>query len=74
VKKTRRYNIVSGILLILPIIDYALAAHVLVQKERQAYVDVVHIPKDVIAVLEKRGSEDLGKAAEDLFKTWGKTG
>ncbi len=53
----RRYYIVSGILLILPIIDFALAAPVLVQEECQAYVDVVHIPKDVITVLEKRGAE-----------------
>ena len=40
---------------ILSIIDFALAAPVLVQEKRQACVDVVHIPKDVISVLGKRG-------------------
>ncbi|KAN0123263.1 hypothetical protein V8E52_003216 [Russula decolorans] len=57
----RRYDIVSGILLILSIIDFALAAPVLVQEKRQASVDVVHIPKDVITVLGKRGSEEVEK-------------
>ena len=65
----RRYNIVSGLLLILPFIDFALAAPVLVQEKRQAYVDVVHIPKDVITVLRKRGFDDLEKLVEDFFNT-----
>jgi hypothetical protein len=51
----RRYDIASGILLILSIIDFALAAPVLVQEKRQACADVVHIAKDVIPVLGKRG-------------------
>jgi hypothetical protein len=53
----RRYYIVSGILLILPIIDFALAAPVLVQENRQAGVDVVHISEDAITILGKRGNE-----------------
>jgi hypothetical protein len=52
-----RYCIVSGILLILPIIDFALAAPVLVQEKRQAGVDVMHIPEDAITMLGKRGDE-----------------
>ncbi|KAN0115599.1 hypothetical protein V8E52_006718 [Russula decolorans] len=57
----RRYDIVSGILLILSVIDFALAAPLLVQENHQACVDVVHIPKDVITVLGKRGDEELEK-------------
>ena len=68
----RRYDIVSGILLILSIIDFALAAPVPVQEKRQTCVDVVHIPKDVTTVLEKRGDEELEKLAEEFFKTWGR--
>ena len=63
----RRYDIVSGILLVLSIIDFALAAPVLVQEKRQAGVDVVHIPKDVITVLGKRTDEQLPKLMEQLF-------
>ena len=55
----RRYYVVSGILLILPIIDFALAAPVLVQENRQAGVDV-HTPEDSIITLGKRG-DDLNK-------------
>ena len=62
----RRYDIVSGILLILSIIDFASAVPVVVQEKHQARVDVVHIPKDVITVLEKRGKED------ELEKLWEK--
>jgi hypothetical protein len=64
----RRYNIILGILLILSIIDFALAAPVLlVQEKRQAGVDVVRMPKDVIFVLGKRGLENLDKLLEDFF-------
>jgi hypothetical protein len=52
--KMRRYDIVSGIILILSIIDFALAAPVLMKEKRQERVDVVHIPIDVITVLGKR--------------------
>jgi hypothetical protein len=63
---------VSAILLILSIIDFALAAPVLVQKKRQAGVSVVHLPKDVITVLGKRGDDDVEKLAEEYLETWGK--
>jgi hypothetical protein len=62
-----------GILLILSIIDFALAAPVLVQEKRQAYADVEQIPKDVRTVLRKRvGEDDLVKVAEDYLETGGK--
>jgi hypothetical protein len=71
----RRYDIVFGILLILSIIDFALAAPlVLVQEKRHASVDVVRITKDVITVLGKRGKEDLeklAKLADEYLKKWG---
>ncbi|KAI0271895.1 hypothetical protein BGY98DRAFT_1100142 [Russula aff. rugulosa BPL654] len=59
----RRYHIVSGIILILPIIDFAVAAPVLAQEKRQASIDMELIPKDTTAMLEKRGDEldDLSK-------------
>ena len=63
-----RYNIVSGILLVLSIIDFALAAPVLVQEKRQACVDM-HISKEVTTMLGKRGLEDIEKLVEDLFDT-----
>ena len=50
----RRYDIVFGIILILYIIDFALAAPVLVQEKRQAYVDVVHTPKGARTASRKR--------------------
>jgi hypothetical protein len=69
----RRHDIVSGILLILSIIDFALAAPVLVQEKRPAGVNVMHVPKDVITVLGKRGpgDDELEKLAEYL-ETGGK--
>src|SRR6266576_7365827 len=68
----RRYDIISGILLILSIIDFALAAPVSVEEKRQERVDVVHIPKDVITVLGKRWEEDLEKLGEEYLKMGGK--
>ncbi|KAI0271180.1 hypothetical protein BGY98DRAFT_1006721, partial [Russula aff. rugulosa BPL654] len=65
----RRHDIVTGILLILSIIDFALAAPVLVQEKRQARARVVHMPKDVITVSGKRWEEELEKLGEDYFKT-----
>jgi hypothetical protein len=70
----QRYNIISGILLILSIIDIALAAPVLVQEKRQASVDVVHIPRDVITVLGKRGPggevlDQLANLAKENLET-----
>jgi hypothetical protein len=65
----RRYYIVSGILLILPIIDFALAVPVLVQENRQAGVDVVHILEDAVPMLGKRGDDldELFLLYEDHF-------
>jgi hypothetical protein len=60
----RRNNIVSQIFLTLTVITFALAAPVLVQEKREACVDGVHVPRDVIAVLRKRA---LG---EDLYMIW----
>ncbi len=69
----RWYDAVSGILLVLSTIDFALAAPVPVQEKRQACVDVGHIPHDVITVLGKRGSgEDIEKLVEEFFGTWEK--
>ena len=68
----RRYDIVSRILLILSIIDFALAAPVLVQEKRQARVDVVQTPRGMITVLQKRGAEELEKLAGVYLKTLGK--
>ena len=58
----RRYDVLTGILLILSIIDFALAAPVLVQEKHQARVDAVN-------VLEKRWDEELEKLGEEYFKT-----
>ncbi|KAI0274464.1 hypothetical protein BGY98DRAFT_1188510 [Russula aff. rugulosa BPL654] len=69
----RRYDIVTGILLVLSIIDFALAAPVLVQEKHQAHVDAVHIPKDLTTILGKRLDEDLEKLGEEYFKTSGKS-
>ena len=72
----RRCDIITGILLILSISDFALAAPVSVQEKRQARVDVVHIPKDLTTVLGKRWDlewdEELGKLGEEYSKTSGK--
>jgi hypothetical protein len=71
----RRHNVVSGVLFILPIINFALAAPALVQEKRHAFVDVVHRPDDVITVLGKRvGLEDPLDSMWDKYfqKLWGK--
>jgi hypothetical protein len=64
----RRYDIVSGILLILSIIDFALAAPVPVQEIHPAPVDMVYTPKDVMTVGKRTGDEELLKWAEDINK------
>jgi hypothetical protein len=66
----RRYYIVSGIFLILPIIDFAIAAPVLVQGTRQAGADVMRMPEDAMTILGNRGDDDLDKVFlvfEDYF-------
>ncbi|KAF8502880.1 hypothetical protein F5888DRAFT_1123112 [Russula emetica] len=64
----RSYYIVSGILLILRIIDFAVAApaSVLVQEKRQAGVDVVPIPEDAITMSGKRG-DNFDELVLELF-------
>ncbi|KAI0276421.1 hypothetical protein BGY98DRAFT_1098118 [Russula aff. rugulosa BPL654] len=52
-----RGYIVSWIFLILPIINLAVAAPVLVQEKLQACVDVVHIPEHAMTMLGKRQGE-----------------
>ena len=62
----RRYYIISGILLIVPI---TLTAPVLVQEKREAGADAVHIPEGVTAMLGKRGDDldNLFLVYEDHF-------
>ena len=62
--KMRRHNIVFGIFLILSIIAFALATPVLVQEKHN-----VHIPKDKITVLGKRGGkeEDLQELVDRVM-------
>ena len=60
----RRYGVVSGTIFILSIIPFVLAAPVLVQEKRQAYVE---IPKDVISVLGKRG-DTVGDLLDEFHK------
>ena len=61
----RQYDMVFGILLIFSIIDFALAAPVPIQAKRHTGVDMVHIPRDMITVSEKRGADgELEKLAE----------
>ncbi|KAI0270232.1 hypothetical protein BGY98DRAFT_1100823 [Russula aff. rugulosa BPL654] len=68
-EKMRRYNVVSGILFIIFIINFALAAPVLVQEKSRACVGVVQVTEDVITALGKRGEEGLEKLAEGYLKT-----
>jgi hypothetical protein len=65
-----RYNIVSRILLIITVITFALAAPALIQEKRQACVDGVHAPEDVITVLRKRAREQDLWLDLDLGLTW----
>jgi hypothetical protein len=64
----RRHHIVSGILLILPIIDFAVAVPVPVQKKSQASINVVHIPEDAMTMLGKRADDsEYEKLVLELF-------
>ncbi|KAI0276432.1 hypothetical protein BGY98DRAFT_704040 [Russula aff. rugulosa BPL654] len=58
----RRYCIASGLLLILPIIDFAVSAPVLVRKKPESGVDVVH----TITMLGKRSGE-LDELLSEFF-------
>jgi hypothetical protein len=63
----RRYNIASRIIPILTVITFALAAPALVQDKRQACVDAVGVPEDVISVLRKRNrGQDLNMLLDSL--------
>ena len=68
----RKFETVSGTLLILSIIDFALAAPVPVQEKHQARANMVHTPKDVITMSEKWGFEDLekGQTSAVIQNTW----
>jgi hypothetical protein len=57
------YHTVFGTLFILRIIDFAVAAPVLVQVKPQARVEVAHKPEDAMTMLEKRA----GKEVDDLL-------
>ena len=65
--------IMSGILLIVPIVNFALAAPVLVQEKRQACADMADTPEYPVTVLPKRGEtwgeieEVGGKYIENWF-------
>ena len=61
----RLYYIVTGILFVPPIIDFAAAAPVLVQKKPEAGVGVMHIP--AMAMLGKRAGE-LDRLFHELSK------
>ena len=65
-----QYDIVFGILLVLSIIDFALVAPIPAQERCQTCIDVVHIPRNVIPVLEKRGDDELEKLGA-YFEKWG---
>lgn len=69
----RQYGIVSRILFILAITNFALAVPVSVQEKHQPGVDMVHIPTAVTAVLGKRAGgsdEEIEKALKKYFETW----
>ena len=68
--KMRRYDIVFVILLILSIIDFALAAPVMAQEKRRPRVDVMQIPKDEITVLGKRWDDEELQRMMKLLKEY----
>lgn len=55
----RRYYIASSILLILHITDFVVAAPVQVQEKRYAPVDMELVSEDAMAMLGKRGDDEL---------------
>ena len=67
----RRYDIVTGILLILSIIDFALAAPVSVQEKGQARVDVgKRWDEELEKLWRNRDDSDLAKQVIDYFKNF----
>ncbi|KAI0271908.1 hypothetical protein BGY98DRAFT_186380 [Russula aff. rugulosa BPL654] len=67
----RRYDMVFAILLILPS-STSLSRFLYWYREqkRQTYVNVEHIPRDVITVLGKRGSEEMERLIKEFIGTW----
>ena len=63
--------IVSGMLLIVPIVDFALGAPVLVQEKRQTCADMTDIPAYPITELGKRGGEiEIEEVGAKDIKNW----
>jgi hypothetical protein len=65
-----RLYIVSGTLLFLPIVDFALAAPVLVQEKRQACADMANIPEYPVTVFGKRGGAEIEEAGGKYIENW----
>jgi hypothetical protein len=65
--KMRQHGIIFGILLLLSIIDFALAAPIPVQEDLQPRVDV---PRDVVNVVEKRADDELIEKLSAYFEKW----
>jgi hypothetical protein len=63
----RQHGIIFGILLLLSIIDFALAAPIPLQEDLQPCVDV---PRDVVTVVEKRVDDDLVEKLSAYFEKW----
>jgi hypothetical protein len=63
-----RHHIVSGLLLILPIINFALGAPALapVKQELEAGAVEVHIPEDAVTVLKRRGRDSIERLFANL--------
>jgi hypothetical protein len=63
---------VPGILLIVHIVSFTLAAPVLVQEKRQAYADVVGIPEYPRSVLGKRGEKwgEIEEVGGKYIENW----
>lgn len=64
-----RLYIVSGILLIVPIVGFALAAPVLVQEKREEYTDIASIPEYPVTVFGKRAGE-IEEAGVQYISDW----
>ena len=64
-----RFSTVPGILLIVSIVDFALAAPVLVQEKPQAYADMADIPKYPVNVLVRQ-MDEIEEAGGGYIKTW----
>ena len=68
-----RLYIVSGILLIVPIVDFALGAPVLVQEKRQASTDMADIvPEYTVTALLKRGEKwgEIEEVGGKYIENW----